>query len=348
MSTFLESFPFPFNKPAGQELWRTLAGIVPVPLDAIALAEKFDVDPLDLPVVGPTLTPRQLWHVILEKTAAKGTTTDLVRDVLAQNPRNRKAQFLKDLIDDKPVKVSPEPIQGFDPQVTAPEALLFTDDLTMAAGRVPNLIATLQRLLDLAPAVCLLRVENALGGFNGTGFRIGSDLVLTNHHVLFPEGIKAATVQVDFGFDVDVNGTSLQVLSLPADPATIVADQADDWGVIRVANMQNVPMIKLTNVAVPSDGDRAFIVQHPDGQQKRLGFVRNVITAVTNDRVQYLTDTQPGSSGAPVFDASGKLIALHHRGGTPTQLTGKAPLTKNQGVRISRVVEGLAAKNIQI
>jgi V8-like Glu-specific endopeptidase len=62
---------------------------------------------------------------------------------------------------------------------------------------------------------------------------------------------------------------------------------------------------------------------------------------VTADRVQYLTDTQPGSSGAPVFDAEGRLIALHHRGGTPTQMTGKAPLTKNQGVRISKVHAGL-------
>ncbi len=65
------------------------------------------------------------------------------------------------------------------------------------------------------------------------------------------------------------------------------------------------------------------------------------VSAVTADRVQYLTDTQPGSSGAPVFDAEGRLIALHHRGGTPTQMTGKAPLTKNQGVRISKVHAGL-------
>ena len=346
MAAILDSFPFEFNKPAGQELWRTLAGIVPVPLDAIALAEKFDVDPLDLP---PNLTPRQLWHVILERTAAKGTTRDLVQDVLGQNPRNRKAPLLKDLIDDKAVVVSPEPMAGFDPAVTSPEALLFTDDLTMPAGRVPNLIATLQRLLELAPAVCLLRVENALGGFTGTGFRVGSNLVLTNHHVLFPEGIKAMTVQIDFGFDVDGNGTSLPVVSLPADPSTIAADQADDWGIIQVANMTtDIPVITLSDVPVPANGDRAFIVQHPAGQQKRLGFVRNMITAVTPDRVQYLTDTQPGSSGAPVFDASGTLIALHHRGGTPTQMTGKAPLTKNQGVRISRVVAGLAAQNVQL
>ena len=110
----------------------------------------------------------------------------------------------------------------------------------------------------------------------------------------------------------------------------------------------DIPVIDLSTAAVPADGDRAFIVQHPDGQQKRLGFVRNMITAVTGDRVQYLTDTQPGSSGAPVFDEGGRLIALHHRGGTPTQRTGKAPLTKNQGVRISRVVAGLAAQNVQL
>ena len=346
MVAFLERFPFPFDTPAGQELWRTLAGLVPVPLDAIALAEKFDVDPLDLPV---NLTPRQLWHVILEKTAAKGTTTDLVKDVLAQNPRNRKAPFLADLIDDKAVAVSPEPVAGFDPAVTAPEALLFTDDLTIPAGRVPNLIATLQRLALLAPSVCLLRVDNAFGSFTGTGFRIARDLVLTNHHVLFPEKTKAASVQVDFGFDVDAKGASLPVVSLAGDIGTIVGDETDDWAVVRVANMTaDIPTIDLANAAVPSDGDRAFIVQHPDGQQKRLGFVRNMITAVSADRVQYLTDTQPGSSGAPVFDETGRLIAIHHRGGTPTQRTGKAPLTKNQGVRISRVVAGLAAQNVHL
>jgi S1-C subfamily serine protease len=346
MVAFLEEHPFPFHTAAGQELWRTLAGLVPVPLDAIALAEKFDVDPLDLPV---NLTPRQLWHVILESTAIKGTTTDLVKDVLARNPRNRKAAFLQALIDDRTVVVSPEPVSGFDPAVTEPEALLFTDDLTMAAGRVPNLIATLQRLLELVPSVCLLRVENAFGGFTGTGFRISSDLVLTNHHVLFPEKTKAASVRVDFGFDVDPSGTSLPVVSLVGDPTTIAGDPTDDWAVVRVANMNaNIPVIDIVNAAVPSDGDRAFIVQHPDGQQKRLGFVRNMITAVTEQTVQYLTDTQPGSSGAPVFDASAKLIALHHRGGTPTQKTGKAPLTKNQGVRISRVVAGLAAQNVRL
>jgi len=342
--SILDDFPFPFHKPAGHELWRSIANLVPVPLDAIALAERFGVDPLNLP---PGLTPRQLWRVILQTTAARGTTRDLTVDVLAQNPRSPKAPFLKKLIDDEPVVVSPEPVEGFDPQVTEPEALLFSDDLTMPVGMIPNLISSLQCLYARAAAVCLLRVENALGSFSGTGFRIGPDLVLTNEHVLFPEKVKATSVQVDFGFDIDAAGTSLPVVSLVGDPATIDRDRDDDWGVIRVAGMDaGIPVIALAGAPAPNDGDRAFIVQHPDGRQRRLGFVRNVITAVTDDRVQYLTDTQPGSSGAPVFDSQCRLIALHHRGGTPTQKTGKAPLTKNQGVRISRVYAALVAKGV--
>jgi len=342
--SILDEFPFPFHKPAGHELWRTLASLVPAPLDAIALAQKFDVDPLNIP---PGLTPRQLWHLILETTAIKGTTRDLTADVLAQNPRSPKAPFLKKLLDDEPVVVSPEPVGDFESEVTAPEALLFSDDLTMPVGMIPNLIASLQCLYSQAAAVCLLRVENALGSFSGTGFRIGSDLVLTNEHVLFPEKVKATSVQVDFGFDVDAAGASLPVKSLVADTATIQSDRDDDWGVIRVAGMgAAIPVVNLAGAPAPNDGDRAFIVQHPDGRQRRLGFVRNVITAVTDDRVQYLTDTQPGSSGAPVFDAQCRLIALHHRGGTPTQKTGKAPLTKNQGVRISRVYAALTAEGV--
>lgn len=52
--------------------------------------------------------------------------------------------------------------------------------------------------------------------------------------------------------------------------------------------------------------------------------------------------------GAPVFDERCRLIALHHRAGTLTRKTGKAPLTENQGVRISRVVAGLVAQNVQL
>jgi Trypsin-like peptidase domain len=341
---FLENFSF--ADPRGQQLWRVLAGFFPVMVDAASFAQKFDVDPLDLPM-GAGVTGRQLWHVIIEKAVIKGSLRDMVTDGLAQNPRNSSAGFLRDLLADKPAMLNPEPVRGFDPTITNEEALLFVDDLTIAAGRVPGLIATLQTLHGLAQSVCLLRVENAFGTFGGTGFRIGAEHVLTNHHVLFPEKTKGAVVHADFGFDVNAAGTSVNGDSLVGDAATIVGDDVDDWAVVKVPGMAAaIPTVSLVTARTPADGDRAFIVQHPDGQRKRLGFVRNMITAITDDRVQYLTDTQPGSSGAPVFDDNGTLIALHHRGGTPTQKTGKAPLTKNQGVRIDRVVAGLKTKGV--
>jgi len=35
-----------------------------------------------------------------------------------------------------------------------------------------------------------------------------------------------------------------------------------------------------------------------------------------------------------VFDARGKLIALHRAGGEPQKLTGADPVKKNEGVRL--------------
>ena len=340
----IDEFPFPFHKPAGQQLWRVMAGLYSMQPDAIAFAASHEIDPLDLQ---PNLSTRQLWYVLLEKAAIKGTTREMVIRARDDHKRNQFAQFLAALIDDKPAAVSPEPMTGFDPKVTEQESLLFTDDLTMAAGRIPELIVTLQMLMTLTPSVCLLDVTGPAGNFFGTGFRIGDDLLLTNEHVLYPGGAKATAVIAKFGFDVDRAGGDTPVISRPGDTATIVGLAADDWGVIRVANMDAVwPVIDLKDADVPQVGHRAYIIQHPGGNRKKIGFVRNTITKVSDQYVEYLTDTQPGSSGSPVFDPAGKLVALHHRGGTPTQLTGASPLTKNQGVRISRVYAGLKANGI--
>ena len=188
---------------------------------------------------------------------------------------------------------------GFDDGVTKDEALLFFDDLTMPAGKVPNLISTLNRMIAVVPAICLLRVENALGSFFGTGFRIGQGLVLTNHHVLFPKQQIASRVHADFGFDVDAAGASLAVTSLPATVGTIRGESVDDWAVVEVPQMEaDWPILSLNDAPPPKVGEPTYILQHPAGQQKRLGFVRNTISDVDDAVVRYLTDTEPGSSGA--------------------------------------------------
>ena len=51
-------------------------------------------------------------------------------------------------------------------------------------------------------------------------------------------------------------------------------------------------MLPLDAASAPKAGDLAYILQHPNGQQKRLGFVRNMISEVDDGVVRYLTDTE--------------------------------------------------------
>ncbi len=151
----IDDFPFPFDKPPAQELWRMIANMYPDPRDAVAFVRRFKIDPLDIP---QGLSPRQLWHWILEHTAIKKTTRPMVIAARDANEGSDGAEFLTSLIDDKPAPVSPQPM-NFDPVLTRPEALLFTDDLTMATGHITRFIKTLELLRGWVPAVCLLEVD---------------------------------------------------------------------------------------------------------------------------------------------------------------------------------------------
>lgn len=344
----VDDFPFPTNKPMAQELIRVMAGFYRAPHEALLFAEPFGVDPDN---IAPGLSLINLWHEILKMLAIQGAVREAVKATRDQFPKNPRVPFLDALLADQPAPVSAEPIPsngpGFDDSVTKPEALLFFDDLTMPAGKVSNLVATLNKMIAIAPAICLLRVENPIGSFFGTGFRIGQSLVLTNHHVLFPKDKVATKVHADFEFDVDAGGASLAVTSLAGTVSTIKGEKAADWAVIEIPNMGAAwPKIALDAGLIPKAGDAAYILQHPGAQQKRLGFVRNTVSDVDDVFVKYLTDTEAGSSGSPVLDASGHLFALHHAGGRPVEVAGKPPVAKNEGVRISRVVAGLNAQNI--
>lgn len=344
----LDAFPYPFDRPMAHELVNHLMNQFPDEDDARAFAAKHGVDLGD---IKSGQSPRNRWRSLLKAAAVAGGVRTMVEEARDLQPKNPRVAFLDALLADKEVPVSAEAKAkpAFGDTVTQKEALLFFDDLTIEIGRVAGLVVTLETLAKLAPGVCRLRVMTPAGEAFGTGFRIGRDVVLTNEHVLVPTPGPALGIMADFGFEVDAAGAMGTVTSLPGDLASVVTDAEDDWGIVRVPNMKDSwPIFALGDAPAPKPNDSAFILQHPSGQTKRLGYVRNLITTVTDRAIAYLTDTQPGSSGAPVLDAAGRVIALHYLGGEPIAIPGRGPVSKNEGIRISRILAGLAGKKVTL
>jgi V8-like Glu-specific endopeptidase len=359
----LDAFPYPWAELWAQHLHRTLTQLYPTRQALTAVAERAGID---MTTVNVEQAVSHIWIGVLDQAALAGLTRTVVcvaRDLLpAGSPRR---QPLDDLLSGRSVRTEGEPrdpdgaprfIHDTD-TVGEPEALLYKDDLTISIGAVPGLITTLRVLLLRATAVCKLTVAVPEGLQEGTAFRIGGELLLTNWHVLHGErtGTPATTVTAEFGYEDGAGGEARQSTVVRCDVAFIVGDSADDWAVIRVAQplADTWSIIPLSGAALPAVysaayivHSAAYIVQHPDGRRKRLGFVRNQVSHVDERVVQYLTDTEWGSSGSPVFSADGALIAVHHAGGRPQEVLGRPPITKNEGIRIPRITAGLRAAGI--
>jgi hypothetical protein len=355
MASVVDAFPLPFDAPEVQELHSTLAAIYPTSNGAMFVADRAGMNPAMLFPGQPAFL---LWYDILKEAARAQLTRKLVTVVRDLNSTNARRPFLEALLNDTapPTEHQPRDANGAPSfitstdNVTEEEALLFRDDLTLEIGRVPWLIAVLQRLIQASPSVCRLAVGWAGKSGWGTGFRIAQDLVLTNWHVFHSAGVKAEKVAAEFGYDDDGKGGGLASTSYGCDVGSIRGAAVDDWAIVTVTDAipDIIPVLKLSEAANPTQASQAFILQHPLGGRKRVAFVRNQVTFVSDRVVQYLSDTQQGSSGSPVLDEQGRLVALHHAGGRPQEIAGKTPLRKNEGIRIPRIVAGLQRLGVAI
>lgn len=358
MTPVLDQHPFPWWDAAARQLHVELTRAFPVAASALRLAATANLDPY---AINAGQAPTLVWQEILDAAATAGLTRQLAQvahDQLA--PTAPLRGFLAGLLEDRPVPTSGEPLSAAgapafvagDDTVGEPEALLYRDDLSVEMGRVPALIAALTRLVEIGPAVCKLSVDCGDGSQVGTGFRVGPDLLLTNWHVLHrrADGAPAVAATAEFDYEDDGRGGGRASVAVACDPATIVADRADDWAVLRAAAPLRAewPVLPLGGAPEPAPGDPAFVVQHPLGGRKRVAIVRNQISYVDDRVVHYLTDTRVGSSGSPVLDGAGRVVALHHAGGRPQEVLGKPPVLKNEGIRIGRVRDGLAARAIHL
>jgi len=175
-----------------------------------------------------------------------------------------------------------------------------------------------------------------------TGFLVGSDLLLTNHHV-FENTADTVKAKVQFNYRMTVDEQLAQLDEWRCDPdAGFVTNPELDYSLVRLApkNGKNAGDvwgtldIKHEQMILPNS--HVNIIQHPQGRFQEIAFRDNQVKLIDAVRIQYLTDTEFGSSGAPVFDDWFNVIALHSQRvpdpGNPERWY------RNEGFRVAAIV----------
>jgi V8-like Glu-specific endopeptidase len=193
----------------------------------------------------------------------------------------------------------------------------------------------------------------------GTGFLVSPRLLLTNQHVL-PSPAHARRSLVEFNYQESATGEIRASKVFPLAPEEFfLSDTELDYSLVALAPHPGLaaygwlPLIADTGKLLV--GESVNIIQHPNGEPKQLAIRHNQVVDELELFLHYQTDTDPGSSGAPVFNDQWEVVALHHSGvpkrnGQGEVLTSDGRLWQewmgeqhiawvaNEGVRVSRLV----------
>lgn len=219
-------------------------------------------------------------------------------------------------------------------------------------------------------------VRQRLGKRVGTGFLVRAAdlglgtapdelLLLTNHHVINPQGSAPGIrpEQAEVVFEADDPGRAYEVDRLlwtsPVDAhdASLLRLKALPAGVPPLPLCADLPPLPPADV---QKRPRVYIIGYPGGRELSFSFQDNELLDHEGPpgghpqidgvcRVHYRAPTEGGSSGSPVFDATGwRVIALHHKGGRfgMPRLNGAAgTYAANEGLAIGPLLAALAAAN---
>jgi Trypsin-like peptidase domain/Tetratricopeptide Repeats-Sensor len=211
--------------------------------------------------------------------------------------------------------------------------------------------------LERCRAIALIRMLGESRGF-GTGFLIrgaelhpsyGDELLLmTNAHVISddPNSIRPGEVEASFeALDGVKCGVEKVLWSSPPTQcdATLLRLNMSDETATLLKQVAPYPVVK--EPPVRNDKDRVCIIGHPGGAGLSLSLQDNLLLDYDAQKMHYRTPTENGSSGSPVFNKQWKLVGLHHKGDSHMpKLHGTGAYEANEGIRISAIIEALAAK----
>jgi endonuclease I/V8-like Glu-specific endopeptidase len=212
---------------------------------------------------------------------------------------------------------------------------------------------------------------------DGTGFLVSQDLLITNAHVI-ADADDALDHIVQFNYSAPGTGADITPVEFRFQPHRLFLHSPPnelDYALIAVEprNAAGADLLRFGwNALTPRGneidvGERVNIVHHPGGSPKRVSIRQNFVAPSTEDFLHYMTDTEPGSSGSPVFDDEWQVVALHHASLTidddeEAQLYRDAlaalpaehaptnqPVIINEGARVGSLIDALreAAPHLQ-
>ncbi len=238
-----------------------------------------------------------------------------------------------------------EPATGTDLAASEVRAGIVLEKIINTADFVG--IRYLEEGVAASRAVCRIDIRDEAGrvvGF-GTGSLVSPRLLLTNHHVL-PSAEVARLSAAEFNFQDGLGGRPLLSRLLPLDPDTFFMNDLErDFALVAVAAREQDLVDFGLNRLIEAQGkaivgDFVTIVQHPRGEKKQVALRDNRIVDELELFLHYEADTEPGSSGSPVFNDQWEIVALHHAS-VPTPEHGAGTFL-NEGIRASRILRFLS------
>ena len=190
--------------------------------------------------------------------------------------------------------------------------------------------------------VNIVDANRSPAGF-GTGSLVSDALFLTNHHVL-PDADTARNSFVEFDYQDGVDGKPLATKSFGFEPDRFfLADDERDFALVamratpaELAPYGCNPLIEAEGKAII--GEYVTIVQHPRGEKKQIALRENKIVDMPDRFMHYAADTEPGSSGSPVFNDQWEVVALHHASVAAPDHAELGGFL-NEGIRVSRIMQ---------
>ena len=143
-----------------------------------------------------------------------------------------------------------------------------------------------------------------------TCFLVAPKLILTNNHV-FSTPEDTAGVRIQFNYREQYNGDLADPDEYQCDPTTFITDKALDFTLVGLTQQAKPAYLQLRHSDSVVRGSHIAIIQHPGGSPLQVAMRDNSLVFDDANTIEYLTNTDYGSSGAPVFNDNWNVIALH-------------------------------------